>query len=83
MPDLLIRNLSPERLKYWKERAAANGRSLQAEIDQLLAGQEQQEERRREFVSWAEAFRRGVGRQTTDSADLIREDRDNDHGRDE
>jgi plasmid stability protein len=36
MPDFLIRNLDPDMLEALHTRAAANGRSLQAEIHAIL-----------------------------------------------
>ncbi len=83
MPDILIRNISPERLAFWKRRAAAHGRSLQAELDLLLKEHEEREEQKDRFIEFTERTRRETSKiPQTDSAELIREDRDTDHGRD-
>ena len=74
MPSILIRDLDKETIKQLKKRAAANGRSLQAEAKEIIersARQKTFELLRRE----AEILRKRNGPQTTDSVDLIREDR--------
>ena len=77
VPSLLIRNISPERLEFWKNRAARNGRSLQAEIDRVLAEHEDLEDGRARFRDFVERSRAATaGTRQTDSADLIREDRE-------
>ncbi len=83
MPDLLIRNLKPETVDFIKSLAARHGRSVQAEITALLEEARAEEVRRNEFWTLAAELRRATAnRPQTDSADLIREDRDTDHGRD-
>ena len=81
--QLVVRNLDPELIRRLKARAAAAGRSAEAEHRALL------EAALRPEVAqwWAEtdrlraeiAARHGV---LPDSTDLIRHDRDTDHGRD-
>ena len=74
MPSILIRDLDKETIKQLKKRAAANGRSLQAEAKEIIersARQKTFEQLRREL----EMLRKSSGPQTTDSVDLIREDR--------
>jgi plasmid stability protein len=78
MGQLLVRNVDDDLVRRLKERAAAHGRSAEAEhriiLEQaLLAGGES-------FVQRAARWRRlTAGRDTTDSAELIRADRDRDH----
>lgn len=86
MSDILIRNLSPATVEFWKRRAAKHRRSLQAEIATVLdetAGRETALAANpyAEFAAWAAEFRkRTAGTHQTDSTELIREDRDTDHG---
>ena len=83
MPDLLIRNLDPEVVSDLKRAASQSGRSVQAEAQRIL----ESEMRRRRLNDgfWeraAELRKRFEGPLQSDSTDLIREDRDTDHGRD-
>jgi len=56
---------------------------MQAELRQVIEEIADQERRRRTFWERADALRKSLeGREHSDSADLIREDRDSDHGRD-
>jgi plasmid stability protein len=74
MPSILIRDLNKETIKQLKKRAAANGRSLQAEAKEIIergARQKTFEELRRQMESLARSSRP----QKTDSVKLIREDR--------
>jgi len=75
MADVLIRNVSRRVLSRLKKRAAAHGRSLQAELQQVLAdgaGPDLSKVRR-----LAAKMRRDLaGRAHSDSAGLVREDRD-------
>jgi plasmid stability protein len=74
MPDLLIRDLSQETLVHLKARAAKNGRSLQAELQELLEQTAVSE--RKDWVQPAAEIRaRTAGRPHSDSAELIAEDR--------
>lgn len=83
MPDLLIRNLGAETVAYLKERARLNRRSVQAEVAALIEEAEAREARSREFWRQAADIRAVLAeRKHTDSAELIREDRDTNHGRD-
>jgi antitoxin FitA len=78
MGQLLVRNLDDDLIRRLKERAAAHGRSAEAEHRAILErvlrpGGE-------DFVERAARWRRlTAGRETTDSAELIRADRDRDH----
>ena len=74
MPSILIRDLDKETVKQLKKRAAANGRSLQAEAKEIIertARQKPFEQLRHE----AYVLSKTSGPQKTDSVDLIREDR--------
>jgi plasmid stability protein len=73
---ILVRSLDQKTIERLKERARSNGRSLQQEVKTLL-------ERAAETVTMGEArrvseqwTRRLGGRSMSDSAQLIREDRD-------
>jgi plasmid stability protein len=75
MANVLIRNLDNNVLKQLKTAAKAHGRSLQAEIHEVLrtASARRVAETRRLSSQW---LRRLAGSKQTDSAGLIREDRD-------
>ena len=75
MADILIRKVPERVLSRLKKRAAAHGRSLQAELQQVLvdgAGPDLRKVRRLA----AKMRRELAGRGHSDSADLVREDRD-------
>jgi plasmid stability protein len=76
MSSILVRGLDPKTIERLKERARLNGRSLQQEAKDIL-------ERSAETLTMREARRvserwrhRLGGRSFSDSAHLIREDRD-------
>ena len=75
MANVLVRNLDEDVLKQLKAAAAAHGRSLQAEIHDVLrhASARRLAETRRLSARWLKRLR---GTEQTDSAALIREDRD-------
>jgi plasmid stability protein len=75
MANLLVRNLDEDVLKALKAAAKAHGRSLQAEIHEVLrnASARRLAETRRLSSRWLERLR---GSMQSDSAALIREDRD-------
>ena len=75
MPDVLLRNLDPDVLKQLKAAARDNHRSLQAEIHDVLrrAATRNLAETRRLSARWLKRLARS---HHSDSADLIREDRD-------
>ena len=75
MPDILVRDLSPETIEKLKARARQHGRSLQGEVKVILEGAV--------GLSLDEAFlaaqqwqERLAGQPHSDSAELIREDRE-------
>jgi len=75
MPDVLVRGLDRNVLDLLKASAAANGRSLQAEIHQVLtiASLRNLAATRRLSARWLKQLGDGPH---ADSAALIREDRD-------
>ncbi|MBI2222662.1 MAG: hypothetical protein HYU53_15820 [Acidobacteria bacterium] len=75
MPNLLIRDLDDDVLQGLKAAAKAHGRSLQAEIHDVLrrANTRNLAETRRLSARW---LRRLKSRSHSDSTALIREDRD-------
>ena len=75
MANLLLRNVDDEVLTQLKAAAKAHGRSLQAEIHDVLrnASTRRLAETRRISARW---LRRLHGRPHSDSVSLIREDRD-------
>ena len=75
MANVLVRNLDDDVLKELKAAAKAHGRSLQAEIHEVLrnASARRLAETRRLSGRW---LKRLAGSSHTDSAALIREDRD-------
>ncbi|PPQ40148.1 FitA-like ribbon-helix-helix domain-containing protein [Rhodopila globiformis] len=78
MGQLIVRGLDDRLVQALKQRAARSGRSAEAEHRALL-----EQALRPETESFAEAaarLRARTPRQTSDSADLIRTDRDRDHG---
>jgi plasmid stability protein len=75
MPNLLIRDLDDDVLQGLKAAAKAHGRSLQAEIHDVLrrANTRNRAETRRLSAKWLQRLRRT---RHSDSVALIREDRD-------
>jgi plasmid stability protein len=75
MASVLIRNLDDDLLKQLKAAAKAHGRSLQAEIHDVLrnAGTRRLAETRRLSAQWIKRLQGGTH---SDTADLIRNDRD-------
>lgn len=82
MPDILLRNVPPEVADYWKERARQHNRSLQQELQSFMREEEERQRRRKASWQQLQEFQKELtGRTFSDSAELIREDRDTDHGR--
>ena len=75
MPNVLVRNLDGDVLKQLKAAAKAHGRSLQAEIHEVLrnASAKRLAETRRLSAQW---LKRLGGSRHTDSTASIREDRE-------
>jgi plasmid stability protein len=75
MAEVLVRDLNDEALKALKRRAAGNGRSLQAEVKLIL--EQAAVPGLVDHVKLARKIRRLIGAGPhTDSAVLLREDRD-------
>ena len=73
---MLVRDLDPEVVERLKERARSNGRSLQKEVRAILEGAARtytMAEAREVTGRWQERL---AGIEHSDSAELIREDRD-------
>jgi len=83
MPNLTIRNIPRETYRRLQGRAGRRGRSLNAEVLNMLADEDQWEIRRREIAKVLPKLRRlraQVAREfpnAPDSLAIIREDRDN------
>ncbi|HEY0511331.1 MAG TPA: hypothetical protein VGH73_05480 [Thermoanaerobaculia bacterium] len=75
MAQILVRDLSPDTVERLKDRALRHGRSLQGEVKMILesAATLSTSEARAVAKEWQ---RRLAGRMTSDSSDLIRENRD-------
>ena len=75
MANVLVRNLDDDILKQLKTAAKAHGRSLQAEIHEVLrnATARRLAETRRVSAQWLKRLR---GSRQTDSTASIREDRE-------
>ena len=75
MANVLVRNLDDDTLRQLKAAAKAHGRSLQAEIHEVLrnASARRLAETRRLSAQWLKRLR---GSAQSDSSGLIREDRD-------
>jgi plasmid stability protein len=77
MSQILVRDLEPQVVAKLKERAKRNRRSLQAEVRVVLEELARREEARDSFWEFADKMREeSRGMAQSDSADLIREDRD-------
>ena len=83
MPNVMVRNIPRETYKRLRARAKNLGRSLNAEILDILAEKDGWEIRRREIAKVLPEIRRvreEIAREHPDAPDsvtLIREDRDN------
>ncbi len=84
MAQILVRNLEPEVVDRLKGRARSNGHSLQAEVAHILreAAETMSVEEAAVVSERWHAHWQATGKTFSDSTDMIREDRDNDHGRD-
>jgi antitoxin FitA len=75
MTQLTVRNVSEQIVRTLKQRAAAHGRSAEAEHREIL--REALLEREEDFATRAKALRQRL-RSTVDSSEIIRADRDRD-----
>ena len=77
MPQLTVRNVHEQVVRALKQRAAAHGRSAEAEHREILRAALLEGED--SFSDRARALRQRL-RSSADSSELIRADRDRDHG---
>lgn len=77
MGQLLVRNLDDRLIRSLKRRAMSHGRSMEAEHRAIL--ESVLEPDAEDFFELAARLRAEAPPQTSDSADLIRADRDRDH----
>jgi antitoxin FitA len=79
MVQMTIRRLDDELYRKLKIRAERHGRSAEAEVREILRQTLTEDEKRAASENWvrrAEALARTLPRPATDSADLVREERD-------
>ena len=76
MAQIIVRDLNEGTVEALKQLAKRHNRSLEAEVRQVLEDIATRESRREAFWRFADESRRRNGPQTTDSVDLIREDRE-------
>lgn len=76
MAQILVRNLEPEVVERLKKRAQGHGRSLQAEVAEILRRESQMQTMEEARAAAEEIQRMFAGRKFPDSAELIREDRE-------
>ena len=74
MAQILVRGLDAKTVDRLKARAKLNGRSLQGEVKLILQGAAGYG--REEALEALRKFRKSLGRNFDNSADLIREDRE-------
>ena len=80
MAQILVRNLEEQTIKRLKARAQRKGRSLQAEVKEILVQTVQMDA----HSAWklADTIRESLARRFDDSAKLVRKDRDRLVGKD-
>lgn len=76
MANALVRGLDDQVYERLKARAAGNNRSLEAELREILVAASKQVSMAEARARAAEIRQRLSGRTHSDSAELIREDRD-------
>ncbi|MGA8346774.1 MAG: hypothetical protein WB773_03045 [Isosphaeraceae bacterium] len=76
MANALVRNLDDQVYERLKARAVGNNRSLEAELREILVAASKQVSMAEARARAAEIRQRLSGRTHSDSAELIREDRD-------
>ena len=76
MANALVRDLDDQVYERLKARAVGNNRSLEAELREILVAASKQASMAKARARAAEIRQRLSGRSHSDSAELIREDRD-------
>jgi plasmid stability protein len=76
MANALVRDLDDQVYERLKARAVGNNRSLEAELREILVAASKQVSRAEARACAAEIRQRLSGRTHSDSAELIRKDRD-------
>ena len=76
MANALVRDLDDQVYERLKAHAVGNNRSLEAELREILVAASKQVSRAEARARTAEIRQRLSGRTHSDSAELIREDRD-------
>ena len=76
MAQILIRDLTVEAVANLKNIAQRHNRSLEAEVRAILEDVAARDSRRTEAIAFADEMAQRSGKQTTDSVELIRKDRD-------
>ena len=76
MAQILVRDLNPQAVERLKLMAKRRGRSLQAEVKQLLEEIAERDEKREDFLRFADEMRAASGPQATDSVEILRRDRE-------
>ena len=76
MAQITVRNLSNEAVEYLREAAERNKRSVEAEVRLILEELAARQVKRSEALKFLDEMRARSLPQTSDSADLIREDRE-------
>jgi plasmid stability protein len=74
MAQILVRNLKPTVVARLKKRAARKGRSLESEVRAIIEREDRID--KATALEAIDRFRRSLGRRFSDSARLIREERD-------
>ncbi|MBX9828284.1 MAG: ribbon-helix-helix protein, CopG family [Xanthobacteraceae bacterium] len=74
MVDILVRNIDAETARRLKEKAAANGASVNETARRAIA--EYVKSDKAELRAKADAIRKKIGKVSGDSTDIIRQDRD-------
>lgn len=78
MPDVLVRDVGEDVVAQLKQQAARHGRSMQAELKAILEQSARTAAEAEEAWAAIDRFRERLtasGRRFSDSADLVREDR--------
>jgi plasmid stability protein len=76
MSQILVRNLSPETVERLRAQAKRNRRSLEAEVRVIIEQAGRPKYTLEDFQRMTAEIRAAAGPQRSDSADLIREDRE-------